>query len=76
MKLPILLKVNGETYDLMVDPKKTLLEVLRNDLGFTGTKEGCGEGVCGACTVLLDGRPVNSCLILAVEAKRKRNPYH
>ena len=69
MKLPVLLHVNGEEYELILDPRKTLLEVLRNDLGLTGTKEGCGEGACGACTVLLDGRAVNSCLVLGVEAK-------
>lgn len=71
MKLPVLLKVNGDEYDLIVDSRRSLLDVLRNDLGLTGTKEGCGEGVCGACTVLLDGKAVNSCLILAVEVKGK-----
>jgi carbon-monoxide dehydrogenase small subunit len=71
MKLPVLLKVNGDEHDLIVDSRRSLLDVLRNDLGLTGTKEGCGEGVCGACTVLLDGKAVNSCLILAVEAKGK-----
>lgn len=67
MKQPVMLKINEENYELILDPRRTLLEVLRNDLGLTGTKEGCGEGVCGACTVLLDGKPVNSCLIMAVE---------
>ncbi len=71
MKLPVLLSVNRERYELVLNPKKTLLEVLRNDLGLTGTKEGCGEGACGACTVLLDGKAVNSCLVLAVEANGK-----
>ena len=71
MKLPIFLEVNGEEYELVLDSRRTLLEVLRNDLGLTGTKEGCGEGVCGACTVLLDGKAVNSCLILAVEVRGK-----
>ena len=71
MKLPVLLSVNGEKYELVLNPKKTLLEVLRSDLGLTGTKEGCGEGACGACTVLLDGKAVNSCLVLAVEANGK-----
>lgn len=71
VKLPVLLQVNGEAYELMLDSKRTLLEVLRSDLGLTGTKDGCGEGVCGACTVLLDGEAVNSCLILAVEARGK-----
>ena len=67
MKQPVMLKINEENYELTLDPRRTLLEVLRNDLGLTGTKEGCGEGVCGACTVLLDGKAVNSCLIMAVE---------
>ena len=60
--------VNGRRYKLSVDPLRTLLEVLREDLGFTGVKVGCEKGECGACTVLLNGKPVNSCLILAVEA--------
>lgn len=59
------LTVNGEPRNLVVDPYKTLLYVLREDLGLTGTKDGCGEGECGACTVLLDGKPVNACLVLA-----------
>jgi len=67
----IQLTVNDEDYDLMVTPNRTLLEVLRNDLSLTGAKEGCGEGACGMCTVLLDGQPVRSCLTLAVEAQGK-----
>ena len=67
MKQPVTLKINDEPYELTLDPRRTLLDVLRNDLGLTGTKEGCGEGVCGACTVLLEGKAVNACLILAVE---------
>jgi carbon-monoxide dehydrogenase small subunit len=63
------LTVNGEVYELAVAPNRTLLEVLRDDLSLTGTKAGCGEGACGTCTVLLDGRPVRSCLTLAVEAQ-------
>jgi aerobic-type carbon monoxide dehydrogenase small subunit (CoxS/CutS family) len=59
------LTVNGEPRNLVVDPYKTLLYVLREDLGLTGTKDGCGEGECGACTVLLDGKPVNACLVIA-----------
>ncbi len=68
MKMQIELKVNGESYELLVEPKRTLLDVLREDLGLTGTKKGCDHGDCGACTVLLDGKAVNSCIVLAVEA--------
>jgi carbon-monoxide dehydrogenase small subunit len=68
MKHQIQLTVNDELYDLLVEPRHTLLKVLREDLGITGTKKGCDTGDCGACTVLLNGRPVNSCLVLAVEA--------
>jgi aerobic-type carbon monoxide dehydrogenase small subunit (CoxS/CutS family) len=63
------LTVNGNEIDVAVLPNTTLLEVLRDDLGFTGVKEGCSEGVCGACTVLLDGAPIRSCLTLALEAE-------
>jgi len=56
-------KVNGKEYTLKVDPLKTLLQVLREDLNLTGTKEGCGKGECGACTVILNGKAVNSCLV-------------
>jgi carbon-monoxide dehydrogenase small subunit len=65
----IQLTVNGEEYEVVVAPNQTLLEVLRDDLYLTGTKEGCGEGACGTCTVLLDGKPVRSCLTLAVEVQ-------
>ena len=58
-------RVNGRSRRLNVHPMKRVLDVLREDLGLTGTKEGCGEGECGACTVLLDGAPVNSCLVPA-----------
>ena len=61
------LKVNGEAHDVVFSPYKTLLEVLREDLGLTGTKHGCELGECGTCTVLVDGRPVLSCLVLAAE---------
>jgi len=64
----IVLSVNGRDHEVMVEPRTTLLGALREGLQLTGTKHGCGEGDCGACTVLLDGEPVNSCLVLAVEA--------
>jgi aerobic carbon-monoxide dehydrogenase small subunit len=63
----ISLTVNDEIYSLSVPGNRTLLQAIRNDLGLTGTKEGCGVGECGACAVLVDGQPVNSCLVLAVE---------
>jgi carbon-monoxide dehydrogenase small subunit len=69
LKKLIQLKINGETAEVVVEPKTTLLHVLREDLGLTGTKEGCGIGDCGACTVLLDGKPVASCLTLVVEVR-------
>jgi aerobic carbon-monoxide dehydrogenase small subunit len=69
LKKLIQLKINGETAEVAVEPRTTLLHVLREDLGLTGTKEGCGIGDCGACTVLLDGKPVASCLTLAVEVR-------
>lgn len=62
------LTVNNQPYRLSVLPWRTLLEVIREDLGLTGTKEGCGLGECGACTVIMDGKAVNSCLALAAEA--------
>jgi aerobic carbon-monoxide dehydrogenase small subunit len=67
MKHRIHLTVNGERKELLVEPQQTLLDVIRKGLGLTGTKKGCGSGDCGSCTVILDGRAVNSCLILAVE---------
>ena len=63
--------INGEKMTKSVDPNKTLLHYIREDLDLTGTKEGCGAGECGACTILVDGKPVNSCLMLAVEADGK-----
>ena len=63
------LEVNGERHELDVADDRRLLDVVRDDLGLTGTKEGCGEGACGACAVLLDGRPVNACLVLAAAAE-------
>ena len=68
MKHDIELKVNEEVYRVQVDSRRTLLEVLREQLGLTGTKEMCNKGDCGGCTVILDHRPVLSCMILAVEA--------
>ena len=67
----IALQVNGNEYEIAVHANRTLLEVLREDLRLTGTKEGCDDGVCGTCTVLLDGEPVRSCLCLALEAQGK-----
>ncbi|RAI37290.1 (2Fe-2S)-binding protein [Rhodoplanes serenus] len=63
----ITVTINGEARPLRVAPSRTLLDVLRSELGLTGTKKGCDVGDCGACTVLLDGTPVNACLVLAVE---------
>jgi carbon-monoxide dehydrogenase small subunit len=66
------LRVNGEFRQVEVDPWVTLLEVLRETLHLTGTKEGCGTGDCGTCVVLMDGNPVNSCLMLAVDARGRQ----
>jgi carbon-monoxide dehydrogenase small subunit len=71
VKKNISLKVNGHKCVIQVDVKDLLLHVIREKLGLTGTKEGCGTGECGACTVLIDGEPVNSCLYLAVKAEGK-----
>ena len=69
MRRLIKLKVNGQEQQIMVEPRQTLLDTLRYDLGLLGVKEGCGNGNCGSCTVLLDGRAVNSCLVFAVEVE-------
>jgi carbon-monoxide dehydrogenase small subunit len=63
--------INGESVDFLCEPRQSLLEVLRDVLGMTGSKEGCNDGNCGACTVIFDGRIVDSCLVLAVEAQGK-----
>lgn len=68
MKRELHITVNGDAHHILVDTHRTLLEVIRDDIGLTGTKNGCGEGECGACTVLLDNEPVSSCLVLAHEA--------
>ena len=71
MKTQIRLEANGFEYDLLVKPHWTLLKVLRDEIGLTGAKEGCGKGECGACTVIIDGKAVLACLILAVQAQGK-----
>jgi carbon-monoxide dehydrogenase small subunit len=71
LKKEIQLIVNGKTYEIEIEPTSTLLQVIREDLGLTGTKSGCERGECGACTVLLDGAAVNSCLFPAMEADGK-----
>ncbi len=71
MKQAIQLKVNGQQYDLEIYPWRTLLEVLRDQLELTGTKESCSDGQCGACAVLVDNKAMNSCLLLAIEAQGK-----
>ena len=69
MKRLITLTVNGTPYEVAIEPRQSLLQLLREELHLTGTKEGCSEGECGACTVLLDGKTVASCLIFALEAQ-------
>jgi carbon-monoxide dehydrogenase small subunit len=70
-RVEITLRVNGEEYELEIEPHRTLVEVLREQLGYTGTKKSCNEGECGACTVIMDGKPVASCLVLALDAHGK-----
>ena len=72
MKQEMTFIVNGEEYNVQVDIRRTLLEVLRETLGLTGTKEMCNKGDCGGCTVIMDGKPILSCLTLAVEAQGKQ----
>lgn len=69
MKQFVRMRVNGEDIEGWVEPRRTLLDFLRDHLNLTGTKKGCDLGNCGACTVLMDGKPVNSCLVLTVEAE-------
>lgn len=64
--------INGQIYDFLCEPRQSLLEVLRDNLQLTGAKEGCNNGNCGACTVLVDGQPVNSCIVLAVEVQDRQ----
>ncbi|HXK62023.1 MAG TPA: (2Fe-2S)-binding protein, partial [Acidobacteriota bacterium] len=70
--VPVTLQVNGKSHRLQLEPRVTLLDVLRNHLDLTGTKEVCDRGTCGACTVLLDGKPVYACSVLAVDAQGKK----
>ena len=70
-KIHVQTKLNGEDTEFLCEPRQSLLEVLRETLGFTGTKEGCGDGNCGACSVQIDGVLANSCLVLALEADSK-----
>ncbi len=67
----IQITVNGEFHGILIKPWASLLEVLREELGLTGTKEGCGDGECGACTVIMNGKAVNACIVLAAEADGK-----
>jgi carbon-monoxide dehydrogenase small subunit len=71
LKRLIRLKINGETYEVAVEPRTILTDVIRDSLGFTGTKKACDMGNCGSCTILMDGKPVVSCLLLAMDAQGK-----
>jgi aerobic carbon-monoxide dehydrogenase small subunit len=68
-QVDLILEVNGRSYEIRVEPRRTLADALREDCGLTGTHLGCEHGVCGACTVLVEGDPVRSCLMFAVQAK-------
>ena len=70
-KIHVQSKINGENIEFLCEPRQSLLEVLREDLGFTGSKEGCNDGNCGACSVIMNGTLVDSCLVLAVEIQGK-----
>jgi carbon-monoxide dehydrogenase small subunit len=71
-KIDIVLDINGAMHEATVEPRRTLADVIRDDCGLTGTHIGCEHGVCGACTVLIDGAPVRSCLMFAVQAGQKK----
>jgi aerobic carbon-monoxide dehydrogenase small subunit len=71
-KIDIILDINGAVHEATVEPRRTLADVIRDDCGLTGTHIGCEHGVCGACTVLVDGAPVRSCLMFAVQADQKK----
>jgi carbon-monoxide dehydrogenase small subunit len=71
MKKILSLHINGQLYEVAVKPKTTLVEVLRNEVGLTGTKRACNSGACGSCTVLVDGKAVNSCSVLALQVQGK-----
>jgi len=71
VKTPVSLQVNGRSYEIEVEPRRNLADALRDDCGLTGTHVGCEHGVCGACTVLVNGEPVRSCLMFAVQAQGK-----
>jgi len=71
MKKPIAFKLNNEEVSIEIEANRTLLDMLREEFDLTGAKEGCGAGECGACTVMLEGKAVNSCLVLAIEAEGK-----
>src|ERR671925_1700317 len=68
-KVHVQTRINGEEVDFLCEPRQSLLEVLRDVLGLTGSKEGCNNGNCGACSVIMDGRLVNSCCVMGVEAR-------
>jgi carbon-monoxide dehydrogenase small subunit len=70
-KTPVRLKVNGRDYDIAVEPRRSLADALREDCGLTGTHLGCEHGACGACTVLVEGKPVRACLMFALQARDK-----
>jgi carbon-monoxide dehydrogenase small subunit len=72
MKTPVTLNINGASRTVEVEPRRTLADTLRDDCGLTGTHTGCEHGVCGACTVLIDGEPVRSCLMFAVQANGRK----